>query len=98
MNTFKDLKIEAAVDSFVGDKISITKLLDVSIRVHAFKISPSKKREGTDLLTLQIEKDGDKRVVFSGGKYLMKQIKLVPEGKFPFETTIIKSNDHLEFT
>lgn len=97
MNTFKDLKIETD-NSFIGEKISPLNLIDVSIMVHAFKIEPSKRKVGTDFLTLQIDLSGIKRITFSGSKFLMKQIKMVPDGKFPFQTTIVRKDGHLEFT
>jgi len=49
-------------------------------------------------LKLQIEKAGDKRVVFTGSKVLTDQIEQVPREKFPFETTITGDNERYEFT
>jgi hypothetical protein len=46
----------------------------------------------------QIESDGSKRVLFSGSSYLMDMIQKVPKEGFPFTTTIVKNNEHLEFT
>lgn len=98
MNKFKDFNIQPKINSFIGDKIAVKKLFGTEIKVHAFKIEPSKKKEGTDLLTLQIEKGGDMRVVFTGSKVLMDQIRRVPEDRFPFLTTIIGDNERFEFT
>lgn len=70
----------------------------MQISVLHFKIEPSNKKEGTDLLTLQIEKSGEKRVVFTGSKVMIDQIKRVPEEKFPFTTTITNENEYYEFT
>lgn len=97
---FKDFKITTeATDNFIGDKIPIERLLNIPIEVFAFKVSPSKFHQGTELLTLQIEKNrGEKRVVFTGGKYLIQQIRQVPSDGFPFKTTIVKVDQHLEFT
>lgn len=99
MNKFKDFNIPAPkVNTFVGDKIPVKKLLNQPIRVHDYRIEPSKKKEGANCLYLQIEKSGDKRVVFTGSNGLMDQIKQVPREHFPFETTIRQDNDYYEFT
>lgn len=98
MTAFKDLGIKAQPNSFVGDKISINKVLNQEIKVHGFKIGKSIKKENSDYLTLQIEKDKTKYVLFTGSKILIQMIKEVPEDKFPFTTTIVKNNDYPEFT
>ncbi|BFM42695.1 hypothetical protein CFS9_13360 [Flavobacterium sp. CFS9] len=49
-------------------------------------------------MTLQIEVDERKRVVFTGATVLIQTIKKVPKDKFPFTTTIVKRNEYLEFT
>lgn len=65
-----------------------------------FKMEVSKypKNKSGQCLTLQIELNGSKMVIFSGSDYLMNQLKQVAEEDFPFLATIIKSNDHFEFT
>ena len=68
------------------------------IVVIAYKIEPSKVKESTELLTLQIEKGGEKRIVFTGSTVLIDQIKRVGEQQFPFETVIKGDNDYYEFT
>jgi len=99
MHNFKDFKIKSQVSPFVGDKVSVNKLIDNPITVIRFKIDESKKKEGTDCLTMQIEKGGEKRVVFTGAKGLISQIQQVPKENFPFVTTIKKNeNDYCEFT
>jgi hypothetical protein len=98
MNNFKELGIIAKPNSFVGDKLKIDKVLNQEIKVHAFKIGLSVKKENTDYLTMQIEKNDTKYVIFTGSKILMQMIKEVPEDKFPFITTIVKNNDYPEFT
>jgi len=52
----------------------------------------------TQLLTLQIEKSGEKRIVFTGSTVMIDQIKRVPTDRFPFETVIKGDNDYYEFT
>jgi hypothetical protein len=98
MNKFKDFNIAPRVNSFVGEKISVQKLFNLPIKVLDFKVEPSKQKSGTELLTLQIEKSGEKRIVFTGSKVLIDQIKRVPKNGFPFMTTIRGDNDYYEFT
>lgn len=98
MNNFKDFNIKPRINNFVGEKINVQKLFNLPIKVLAFKVEPSKQKKGTDLLTLQIEKSGEKRIVFTGSTVLIDQIKRVPDNKFPFVTTIRGDNDYYEFT
>lgn len=99
MGQFKDLGIMPEVKSFVGDKIKIERILNREIVVHAFKIENSKFEKGNGkCLHLQIEFSGEKKVVFTGSAVLMNMIGKVPESEFPFSTTIVKTNDHFEFT
>lgn len=98
MNNFQDFNIKARVNSFVGEKIQVQKLFNISIKVLSFRVEPSKQKKDTELLTLQIEKSGEKRIVFTGSKVLIDQIRRVPDDKFPFTTTIRGDNDYYEFT
>ena len=100
MNTFQDFGIKTTLTHFVGDSIKISKILDKRIIVYAYKITTSKFTEkgSGKCLHLQIEFDNEKRVVFTSGVFLMDNIEKVPEDGFPFECTIKKINDHLEFT
>lgn len=97
MNNFKDFNIQPKINSFVGEKIQVQKLFNIPIVVIDFKVGPS-KLEGSTLLTLQIEKGGEKRVVFTGSTILRDQIERVPKNQFPFTTIIRGDNDHYEFT
>ncbi len=98
MTKFSDLGITPKPNSFVGDKIKIDKLLNQEIKVLDFKITTSIKKENTNYLTLHIEKNETKYVVFTGSKILMQMISEVAKDKFPFTTTIVKNNDYPEFT
>ena len=98
MNDFKEFDIKPKVNSFVGEKIQVKKIINLPIKVLAFKVEPSKQKAGTLLLTLQIEKVDEKRIVFTGSTVLIDQIKRVPVDKFPFTTTIKGENDYYEFT
>ncbi len=97
MKKFSDFKIKPSLSAFTGDKIKIEKILNIPIKVLAFKIEPSKHTSGK-CLTLQIEKNNTQHVVFTGSTILMQMIQEVPEDGFPFETTIVKESEHLEFT
>lgn len=98
MNCFKDFEIKPELKNFIGEKIQIKRILNAPITVHDFKIEPSKFEGKGNRLTLQIEKQGEKRVVFTGSSVLMQQIEKVPKDKFPFETTIVNDNEYFEFT
>jgi hypothetical protein len=98
MKKFKDFNITPKVNLFVGEKISIKKLFNQPIRILDHKLEPSKQKEGTECLTLQIEKGDEKRVVFTGSKVLIDIIKQLPKDAYPFETTIKGDNDYFEFT
>ena len=98
MNTFKDFNIKPELKSFIGDKIPIKRIFNTPITVIDYKIEKSKLENGTQCLTLQIEKQNEKRVVFTGSSVLMQQIEKVSKNDFPFETTIINDNEYFEFT
>lgn len=98
MHNFNDFNIKPRLKAFVGEKISVQKIFNLPITVLDFKVEPSKQKKGTELLTLQIEKSGEKRIVFTGSVVLIDQIKRVPENNFPFVTTIKGDNDYYEFT
>ena len=95
---FKDFAIKPKDNAFVGDKIKVKNILNVPITVFDYAVEPSKAKPGTNYLKLQIEKSGDKRVVFTGSKTLTDQIEQVPKDSFPFETTIQGVNERYEFT
>lgn len=97
MKKFADFKIQVQNQSFAGDKIKISKIINRQIVVHDFKIEDSKVNTGK-CLYLQIEMKGDKYVVFTGAKLLIESIQRVPKEGFPFETTIIQENETYQFT
>jgi hypothetical protein len=98
MNQFKDFGIKTEANFFIGRSIDLEQITNVPIQVHDFKIEPSKKKPGTEYLTLQIEIDKTKRVVFTGATILIQAIKQVPKEGFPFNTTILKKDKYYEFT
>lgn len=99
MHNFRDFNIKTKLNTFIGEKIPVKKLLNLSVTVTAYKIEPSKQKPGTELLTMQIERfNGERRVVFTGSKTLIDQIKQVPKDGLPFAATIVETNDCYEFT
>lgn len=98
MRQFKEFGIKAPVNGFIGDKIKIGRLLNREIVIHDYRIKPSKYEGNDKCLHLQISIEGTKHVVFTGSAVLMKMIGEVPKENFPFQTTIVKENEHFEFT
>lgn len=99
MKKFSDLNIKTK-RAFVGEKISISKVLNKPITVYASKLNDSKFKQGkaSTCLTVQIEVDGRKHVLFTGSAILAEQIQQVEEHNYPFETIIVQQGEHYEFT
>ena len=98
MKSFKEFGIKHELQSFVGDKIKISKILNREIVVIDFKIEDSKYgNTGSKCLYMQIELNNQKHVVFTGSKPLMETIQRVPKPEFPFKATIVKENEWYEF-
>lgn len=98
MKKFSDFNIKVEHTNFEGEKIKITNIINTEITVIEFKIEPSKQKENTELLTLQIEYKGFKRIVFTGSKTLATQIKQIDKTNFPFTATIVMGEgDRYEF-
>lgn len=100
MKQFKEMGITAEVKGFVGDKIKIDRILNKEIIVNGFVVKDSKfvgKGNGK-CMYMQITFDSEKRVVFTSSVYLMNMIDKVADNDFPFTTTVVKINEHLEFT
>ncbi len=98
MKKFNEFGISPASESFTGDKIKMSKVLNVEIAVHKFKIDDSTKKPGTKYLNMQISVGETKHVLFSGSNVLMEMIKRIPEDGFPFTTTIVEENERYKFT
>lgn len=99
MKKFSEFGIKPPNNTFSGEKIKISKILNRNIMVLNFKIDDSKyqKNKSGKCMCLQIEIDGSKRVVFTGSDVLMNMIRQVSKEYFPFECTIIKECEHFEF-
>ena len=100
MKSFKDFGIEPQTKGFEGDKIKIDRILNKEIIVKRFKIEPSKFTDKSNgrRLVLEIEVDGQNRVVFTGSTVLQEIIQMVPDSGFPFTTKIVRDNERFEFT
>jgi len=98
---FKDFGIKSESKSFVGNKIELFKVLNEEITVHEFKIKDSKydkENAAGKCLHLQIEYNGEKRVLFTGSVVMMDMIQQVEKDDFPFTTKITKDNGRYLFT
>lgn len=99
MKRFSDLNIITHSDSFVGEKIKISKILNRDIVIIGFKIENSKypKNKSGKCLFLQIELEGAKKVVFSGSDVLISTILQVKREDLPIACSIIQEGEHFEF-
>lgn len=96
MKNFKDLGIsKPSINSMVGEKIKVDRILNKEIEVLKFSISESKYNGS--LLTMQIKTNNESRIVFTGSIGLIDQIKQVNKDDFPFKTMIVKENEFYEF-
>jgi hypothetical protein len=96
MKKFSEFGIEPPVAGFSGDKIKISKILNRKIAVHDFKVEDSKFNG--ERLTLSIEVDDERRVVFTGSRALLDNAKKINRDNLPFETTIVENNDRYLFS
>ncbi|MDE5615916.1 MAG: hypothetical protein K2I81_03740 [Alphaproteobacteria bacterium] len=80
-----------------GDKKFMNDLLNREITVTDFRISSSKKRNGTDCLQLQFILDDNVCVVFTGSSVLIDQIQSSKEN-IPFRATIVKIDKYYSFS
>ena len=71
---------------FEGDKIKIQDILGQEIEILNFDIRKSKKNEG-NLLTIQIRKDGNLNIIFTGSSVLSTQLTKY-KSELPFFATI----------
>ena len=87
MHKFSDFATE---DVFEGDKLSIDEVLNNEVEIINFKINQSKFQKGTGkCLTIQVELNNEKRVIFTGSEVLMKQFEKYKD-ELPFVATIKK--------
>lgn len=96
MKKFSEFGLKQEVDSFTGNKIAVSKILNRDIIIHDYKIVDS--NFSGKCLYLQIEFNNEKRVVFTGSKYLLDTIEKIPKDGFPFNTIIIEEDGRFEFS
>jgi hypothetical protein len=99
IKNFGDFNIQQTNSSFVGEKIAPKKILGKNIVIHHFKIEKSKiepKPGKTEVpcTMIQIELNGEKRVVFSSSRHVLDTLKQVPLDGFPFMCRIMEQEDN----
>lgn len=99
MRKFSELGIKTEV-RMTGNKINITRIMNREITILDYRLEESKftKNKSGKCLFLQLEVDGEKRVVFTGSDVLISQIKQIPNEELPILATIIKNGEYFEFT
>lgn len=87
---------ESAID---GSKIKIDNVLNKEILVVAYKIKDSKfnKTNSDKCLSIQLELNKEKYVMFTGSNVLIDQIEKYKD-KLPFISTIIKIDKYFTFS
>lgn len=94
MNRWVDLNIPLPErKNFIGEKISMSKILNKDVEIIDYKIEDSKKCEGGKCLTLQLRFAGESRVLFTGAQFLIKQIEKVEKNNLPVVVCIVKQED-----
>lgn len=99
MNKFSQFGIAPTINSLVGDKIKINRILNREITVTDYRIEDSKYgASGSKCLYIQFSLGEQQHVAFTGSKPLIEMIQLVPKKDFPFTTTIVKVDQRYEFS
>ncbi len=80
-----------------GIKKRLDEILNKEILVVDFRMTKSKKREGSDCLQIQFVCDGVVCVVFTGSSVLANQIQEVSD-KIPFRTCVTKVDKYYSFS
>jgi hypothetical protein len=88
MKAFSELGVKSK--NLTGDKIEIVDIIDKEITVLDYRVKDSKYSRDGMCLTLQIQYNGETRVIFSGSGVLLEDIEKLPKEAFPFTTTIKK--------
>lgn len=101
MTTFSSLGIKKIERRFSGAKInSVDEILGKSIKILDFEICPSKKRQDSTYLKMQIFVDGKKRFISTGGKFLQKVLEQVDSEALkdnPIDTKILRNGSYYYF-
>lgn len=85
-----------AKERLVGDKVSVSDILNKEITVLSYKIMKS-KIEDDNYAQIQIEINGEKKVVFTSSKVLKDQLETYKD-HIPFIATIIKTRKYFSFS
>ena len=85
-----------AEERLVGDKVSVSDILNKEITVLSYKIMKS-KIEDDNYAQIQIEINGEKKVVFTSSKVLKDQLEAYKD-HIPFIATIIKTRKYFSFS
>jgi len=96
MKKFSDFAKDTILD---GEKAKLEDVLNVEIKVLGYNIKNSKysKNSSGKYLTLQIERDNRRYVVFTGSDVLIDQLEKHGH-EIPFVTTIRKINRYYSLT
>ncbi len=102
MATFKTLGIKKIERRFAGTKIHNldTDVIGKSIKILDFEICPSKRKQGSTYVKLQLSIEGKKYFVTTGGKFLQMVLLQVDNSTLkdsPIETRILKTNGYYYF-
>lgn len=102
MKDFKQLqiKIDPEQVGLIGNRIDIGNVFNEEIIIHSYKIADSKfPKPGRErCLHLQVELNGEMRVMFLTSTSLINVLERIPRDEFPFKTTIKKNQKRFEFT
>lgn len=90
MKDFGEFKIVPDKEGFIGNKISINAILNVTIIIEKYKIEKSKFEGKGKRLDMQIMYRNEYRVCWVGSNSLIEMIEKVPKTGFPFTAKIIK--------
>ena len=88
MNKFSEFANEKPL---IGNKISIKEIENKPIFIIGYRLFPS-KYDSEECMALQLEFEGNQRVLFTGSKVLIDQMKKYND-KLPFEATVIRPDN-----
>lgn len=80
-----------------GKKKRLDEILNREIVVTDFRITKSKRKEGTDCLQIQFVLDDDVFVAFTGSAVLSDQIQAARDN-IPFRGTVVKIDKYYSFS
>lgn len=102
MTTFSALGIKRIERRFTGVKVNNLDcdVVGKPIKILDFEICPSKKKQNSTYLKMQILLEGKKRFLSTGGKFLQKVLSQVDKSilaQNPIETKILKDRGFYYF-